>query len=149
MKKTNRSLVYTLALAIMVVIGVVAGSAQARPKTQQDIAVERAIEFARSRGLQQSQPTEFIVKQTALAEWFSIIGFHPGPDATKVGLDPDKAIWIVAMKGSIEWSGPGRQTGGAGDTFDNISIALSVDTLEYVGSFAAGPDEQLPLGLQR
>jgi hypothetical protein len=79
----------------------------------------------------------------------AIIGFEPGDDAAKVGLDPAKAIWIVAMKGNVEWSGPGRQIGGSGNEFDNISIALDVNTLEYIGAFAAGPDERLPLGLQR
>lgn len=135
-----------LTLSLIIVILVV--NVRAQPRIQQDIVLEQAIKYAQSHGLQ-NRPVEFAMKQTTLAEWFSIVGFQPGDDAMKLGLDSDKAIWIVAMKGEVAWDAPGRQTGGAGDRFDNISIALSADTLEYIGAFAAGLDEKLPLDLQR
>jgi len=122
--------------------------AQAELRAQETTAVQRAIEIARHYGLTQNRPDKFAVKQTTLAEWFSIIDFEPGADASKLGLDPNRPIWIVSMKGSIDWVGPGRR-GGPGDKFDNISVALSLDSSEHLGTFSAAPDQPLPLNLQR
>ncbi len=135
----------TLSLLIAIVAILIIKNAQIQPRTQQDIVLEKAIEYAQSRGLQ-GRPTKFVMKQTTLSEWFSLVGFQPGADAIKVGLNLNRAIWIVVMKGDVEWRGPGRQTDGLGNKFDNISIALSADTLEYIGAFSAGPHEALPLG---
>lgn len=149
MKRHNLYLWIGITLSFVIaIVAILIGHAQAQPQTQQDIVLERAIEYAQSHGLQK-RPAEFAMKQTTLSEWFSLVGFQPGDDPIKVGLDPDRAIWIVVMKGDVEWSAPGRQTGGPGDKFDNISIALSADTLEHIGAFSAGPDDALPLGVQR
>jgi len=148
MKKINGLPVQIGIFLFILTVVTLFGYVRAQPGTQQNMALERAIEYARNRGLR-NHPADLVIKQTTLSEWFAIIGFEPGDDAAKVGLDPAKAIWIVAMKGNVEWSGPGRQIGGSGNEFDNISIALDVNTLEYIGAFAAGPDERLPLGLQR
>lgn len=148
----KRNLVFVwatfLLLTILVSVMFTKSSVQAGYQQQEDAVIQRASEIAREFGLQKSQPDAVAIKQTALAEWFSIINFEPGPDAEKLGLDPNKKIWIVVIRGPIDWNGPGRQ-GGPGDVFDNISIALSVDNLEYLGSYSVGSDTPLPLNLPR
>lgn len=123
--------------------------AQTKHLRQQDAVIEQAIEQAQSRGFQGSSPDAIASKETTLAEWFSIIGFEPGPDSTKVGLDTDRKIWIVTMRGSVQWSGPGKQSDGPGDFFDNISISLDADMLEYIGAYSAGQTEKIPSGVSR
>ncbi|MCG8352395.1 MAG: hypothetical protein MI924_31905 [Chloroflexales bacterium] len=91
---------------------------------------------ARSYGLQAEQPDELAIKQTTQAEWLATTEFEPGPDAAVFDLDPERPIWIVAMKGAVDWAGPGRQDE-PGDKFDNIIVALSIDDLEHLGTYAA------------
>jgi hypothetical protein len=111
---------------------------------QEEVAVERAIEMARLRGLQESNVTRFAVKQMSLAEYNRLSDFEAGSDAAKVGLDPDQQVWVVTIKGQVKWSGPGR-TGGDGDTFDNITIVISAHTGEHIATFSARPGQPLPL----
>lgn len=149
----NKTVILLLSVLILVVavtgMGVLsAARVQAHPTSEQDAAVKRAVEIARERGLQ-TQPAALVAKKATLGEWFAIVGFEPGSEAASVGLDPSTPIWIIAMRGPVEWSGPGKQTGGAGDQFDNITIALGTGRLDYVGSHAAGPGQPLPLGLTR
>ena len=152
MKKRRMYMVYGILLVGLVALVFSVGQlmdAQSEPLRQQNAVIERAIEMAQSCGFQGKSPDAIATKETTLAEWFSIIGFKPGPDSSKVGLDPDRKIWIVTMRGSVQWSGPGKQSDGPGDFFDNISIALDADTLEYIGAYAAGQTEKLPLGVSR
>lgn len=136
-------------IATGVLMAGIGGTLQGGFQNEEDAAVERATQIAHGLGLQQPVPDSLKVNRTTLAEWFRIVGFVPGPDAASVGLDSGKPIWIVAMKGPVQWSGAGRQPGGIGDAFDNISVAISADNLEHIGSHAAGPGEPLPLGLER
>ena len=152
MKTRRMYVVYVVLLVGLVALVFSVGQlmdAQTKPLRQQDAVIEQAIEQAQSRGFQGSSPDAIASKETTLAEWFSIIGFEPGPDSTKVGLDPDRKIWIVTMRGSVQWSGPGKQSDGPGDFFDNISISLDADTLEYIGAYSAGQTEKIPLGVSR
>ena len=150
MKRVRLILIAAGVLCVLLVVTVsyTAQNAQGSANVKESTAVERAIEIAHGRGLQAGPPAKFLITQSTLAEWYTIIDFVPGADAAKLGLDPNRPIWIVAMTGNIQWSGPGRQ-GGEGDHFDNISIALSVDTLEHIGTVSVAADKPLPLGLQR
>jgi hypothetical protein len=152
MKTRRMFVVYVVLLVGLVALVFSVGQlmdAQTKPLRQQDAVIEQAIEQAQSRGFQGTSPDAIASKETTLAEWFSIIGFEPGPDSTKVGLDPNRKIWIVTMRGSVQWSGPGKQSDGPGDFFDNISISLDADTLEYIGAYSAGQTEKIPLGVSR
>ena len=130
---------------------IVTNQTLASPQFQEQQALERATDIARQRGLRLAEKlslTDYAIKKTTQKEWFALNGFRPGPDAAQFGLDPESPIWIVAFKGEVDWSGPGRQ-GGAGDQFDNITIALRADNLEHFGTVTFPQHMVLPLGLQR
>jgi len=123
-------------------------NAQAEPDRDSAAAVQRAIEIAHARGLEVERPDGIVSKRTTLQEWFALNHFTPDPNAAPFGLDPKRSVWIVAMKGQVNWSGPGRR-GGAGDQFDNITVLLDTQTLAHLGTLSVAPNEPLPLGLQR
>lgn len=146
--------VITACALVIVSVAMRTNSAQAELQVQEATAVQKAIDIAHSYGLKrdtrdiQSTPGAFAIKQTTLAEWFDIIDFQPGSDAAKVGLDPNQPVWIVTIKGDVDWVGPGKR-GGSADQFDNISVALRLNSLEHMGTFSVGVDQPLPLGLER
>ena len=113
---------------------------------QEQVAVERAIDMARLRGLQDTTPTSYAAKQMSLAEYNRLADIGSGPKAAKVGLDPDQQVWVVTIKGQVEWSGPGS-TGGDADKFDNITIVISAQTGDHIATLSARPGQPLPLNV--
>lgn len=118
------------------------------------VAVERAIAVARMRGLKEQVPEKLVMKQMTLAEWANISKARLGPDSHKAGLDPDQRVWVIAMKGKepFVWIGPGMPPPDGkseAEVFDNVTVAISLDTKEYIGLEARRPNQPLPLGLQR
>lgn len=113
-------------------------------QVQEQAAVERALDMARLRGLQETPAPRFAVKQMTLAEYSRLGDFKVGPDAAKFGLEPDQQVWVVTIKGQVEWSGPGR-TGGDADRFDNITIVVNARTGEHIATLSARAGQPLPL----
>jgi hypothetical protein len=125
------------------------GTPIADEKLHQEV-IAKAIEEAKSYGMDTDTPSKIEIKETTLAEWFQIMQFEPGPDAAKFGIDPSKPIWIVAMLATGTNSGPGSTAPGEKPSrFDNIAFAISKEDLKVIGGRVMGEDEPLPLGLQR
>jgi hypothetical protein len=150
---TNRTLFKTIVLTSVVVLVALIGlqgsfdrvDATTPPlKVQEQDAVERAMDMARLRGLKETTPTRFAVKQMTLAEYYKLSNVEAGSDAAKFGLDPDLQVWVVTIRGEVAWAGPGR-TGGDGDKFDNITIVINAQTGEHVATLSARAGQPLPL----
>ena len=113
-------------------------------QVQEQAAVESALDMARMRGLQETPAPRFAVKQMTLAEYNKLSDVRAGPDAAKFGLDPAQQVWVVTIKGQVQWSGPG-QTGGDADKFDNITIVISAQTGDHIATLSARAGQPLPL----
>ncbi len=127
------------------------GSAAAAPALPLDRAgaINRAVAEAHALGLQ-GAPSKVTAKRMTQGEYDALTGFEAGPAAAEYGLDPNQAVWVVAIKGRVEWAGPGRAsrkcpTCTASDTFDNVTIVLSEATGRKLGSHAAGPGQPMPV----
>lgn len=127
------------------------GSAAVNPVAPLDQAeaVSRAIVEAQALGLQGS-PDKVLAKRMTLRQYDALTGFKAGPDATEHGLDPGQTVWVVGIKGLVEWAGPGRVSEmcpecNENDTFDNITIVLNEATGEKLASYAAGPGQPMPV----
>lgn len=113
-------------------------------------AVEHAVEEARALGLR-GEPARVSVRRMSLARYDALTGFEAGPAAAEHGLDPRQMVWVVGIRGAVEWAGPGQVAEACPDckdsnTFDNVTIVLSEATGEKLGSYAAGPGQPVPVG---
>jgi hypothetical protein len=106
------------------------------PPIQEEAAVERAIAIAQSRGLQEDDPTRLAAKLMTLREYHALTDSGSEPGAAKFGLDPDQQVWVVTIRGPVDWSGPGR-TRDEQDKFDNITIVISAQTGKHIGTAAS------------
>lgn len=104
----------------------------------QNTAVERAIAYARDRGLQQNRPERLAVKLMTLHDYLILTGSKPKdaplypspspipinpspepgfedvenkPTLTQLGLDPSQRVWVVTMRGPVMWTGFGKVAG--------------------------------------
>lgn len=115
-------------------------SAEQPPLLSEAEAVALAIEEAQWSGLQQGMPTALATRQMALSEYARLTGGNVPPSAARVGLDLRMPVWVVAMRGLVDWNRPG----GPG-TFDNITVALNARTGETVMVQAFNPGVPLPI----
>jgi hypothetical protein len=110
----------------------------------------KAVDAAKFYGMESDQPDKLMIKEATLSEWYKIAQAEPGPDAAKFGLDPNRPIWIISMLANGTLSGPGAAAPGEKlPHFDNISFAISGDTLEVIATHVSALDEPLPLDLKR
>lgn len=136
-------------VTVIVIIQITSRQAQAitpPPKIQQSTAVARAIDIAHSLGLQEANPNKLAAKLMTLGDYDNLTGFKAGTEATSFGLDPDQQVWVVTIKGAVEWSGPGRKGTGT-DKFDNITIVINAQTGRQLATFSAGDGGSLPVSV--
>lgn len=95
-------------------------------------AVQRAIQFARSAGLQ-GDITQHGAARMSLNAYTALHGGKLGRDAASVGRAPEKAVWVVSMLGKVNLTLPGLPGPGSDRVFDNITVALDAVSGEVIG----------------
>ncbi len=134
-----------IVLLALAVLAFRTGSAGA-PVLDDKTLTEKAIFAAQDAGLQGS-PTAQQAARMTLAEWLALDGAKLGDDAWQFGRTPDMPVFVLAMRGNVEWRTVGEippgQTGP--EHYDNITIALNAQTGALISVVAQRPGFPLPL----
>lgn len=125
-------------LTVLVVLGIVASlifTFAANPNQSSlmnaDEAQTKGLAEARFAGLV-GDPDRVTTTLTNLADYTRVSSNETGEagsDASGVGLNPDRQVWVVALEGDVRLSLPGA----SGQTYDNITFALDAGTGEVIG----------------
>ncbi len=125
-------------LIVLVVLGIIASLIFTFAANPNQSSVMNANE-AQTKGLSEAQfaglvgvPARVTTTLTNLADYTRVSSNgtgEAGPDASGVGLNPDRRVWVVAFEGDVMLSLPGA----GGQTYDNITFALDAKTGEVIG----------------
>jgi hypothetical protein len=149
MKRIKKSLLFAgiLALFLMLTFALVsAGRALPTPVLDDEILTAKALTEARAAGLIDASKAKKVIRMD-LVEWNALVGIDLGADAAKFGLTPDIPVFILAIKGDIEWRGVGLPRPGqdSPERYDNITVVLDARSgdLIWIGSYY--PDQPMPV----
>ena len=130
-KRLTRNLLIAGA-GILVVLGVVvwmqiilASSASSSPSLDDQTLTTKAVNWAQIHGLQGTPVATRAVRMT-LGQWLAIGGGQLSEGAIQFGLSPDTLVFVLAIRGRVEWRGPGSSLQGQDSQkqFDNITVVL-------------------------
>lgn len=150
MKHRNISLLtLILALSLTLIFALVStGRAVVAPVLDDESLTTKALAEARMAGLIGAPKAQQAIRMS-LAEWNMLAGIDPGMDAAKFGLSPDIPVFVLAIKGDVEWQGvdlprPGQELP---ERYDNITVVLDARTgdLIWIGSYY--PDQPMPVSI--
>jgi hypothetical protein len=121
--------------------------AVASPLFQNEQALsERALGYAQAAGLRGTPTSQKAVRMT-LGGWARLVNAEPGKDAAKFALDPDRPVFVLAVRGDVQWNAPGAPRPGqtSPEHYDNITVVIDIRTgnLLWVGSNY--PDAPMPI----
>lgn len=149
MKRKNKSLLVAgiLALFLMLTFAFIsAGRASPTPVLDDETLTAKALTEARAAGLIDTPKAQKAIRMD-LAEWNALVGIDLGADAAKFGLTPDIPVFILAIKGDVEWRGLGLPKPGqdSPERYDNITVVLDARTgsLIWIGSYYL--DQPMPV----
>jgi hypothetical protein len=101
----------------------------------------QAITEARAAGLT-GEPRAQTAVRMSLAEWNALIDAELGKDAAAFGLVPDIPVFVLGIRGDVEWRAVGLPKPGqdSPERYDNITIVLDARTgnLLWQGSYYPG-----------
>jgi hypothetical protein len=151
MKRRNRSLLFAgiLVLFLMLTFALVsAGRALPTPVLDDEILTAKALTEARAAGLIDAPKAQKAIRMD-LAEWNALIGIDLGADAAKFGLTSDIPVFILAIKGDVEWRGvslprPGQDSP---ERYDNITVVLDARTGDLIWMGSYYPDQPMPVSV--
>jgi hypothetical protein len=132
--------------AILVLVTKIAmdtSPAKASPTAQVDERTlqAKAIGEAQKAGLQ-GMPTAHNAIQVNLAEWFRRTNAELREGSAQFGLTPDMPVFVLAMRGHVEWQAAGLPRPGHPypEHYDNIIVALNARNgeLVWIGSYQPG-----------
>jgi hypothetical protein len=151
MKRKNKSFLFAGILALLILLAFVYasyGRAVSSPILDNETLTAKALTEAYSAGLVDIPKAQKAV-QMDLAEWNALVGIDLGADAAYFGLTSDLPVFILAMKGNVEWRGvdlpkPGQVSP---EHYDNITVVLNARTGELIWVGAYYPDHPMPITL--
>jgi len=138
----RKSFLGSLALFLIVFL-VIISAARASPTSVLDdkTLTARAITEAQVAGLM-GEPKAQKAVRISLAEWNALIDAELGKDAAEFGLTPDIPVFVLAIRGDVEWvlgflPKPGQDSP---ERYDNITVVLDARTGDpmWLGSYRPG-----------
>ena len=149
MKHRNKHLLFAGAalLFLMLMFALVTpGKAVPAPVLDDETLTTKALAEARVAGLISAPKAQKAVRMS-LAEWNALVGIDLGTEAAKFGLTPEIPVFVLAIKGDVEWQGAGLPKPGqeVPEHYDNITVVLNARTgdLIWIGSYY--PDHPMPV----
>ncbi len=140
-------------LGIVTVLGFLAwmqimitSSASSLPTLDDQTLETKAISWAQSYGLQ-GAPVAKRSARMALGQWLALGGGQLSEGAARFGLSSDVPVFVLAMRGRVEWRGLGLLPPGqvSGEQFDNITIALDARDGNLISAGAARSASAMPV----
>ncbi len=149
MKLRNKSLLFAGILTLLLILTFVlasSGRALPTPILDNEILTAKALTEARAAGLIDMPRAQKGIRMD-LAEWNALIGLDLGADAANFGLTSDIPVFILAIKGDVEWQGVGLPKPGQAspEHYDNITVVLNARTGDLIWVGAYYPDHPMPI----
>lgn len=123
-------------------------TASPTPLLTQEVLEGKALDLAKLYGLQGIPDAQKVVLMT-LGEWYALNDAEFGKDASQIGLTSDIPVFVLAIRGNVEWHGLGLSNPNqAGlEHYDNITVVLNALTGEpvWVGSKYTGFPMPVPV----
>lgn len=140
--KKNPPVLGRLALVLVVSLALISAvMASSIPVLDDATLAAKAITEARAAGLMGKPWAQRRVRMS-LAEWYALIDAELGRDAAAFGLVADMPVFVLGIRGDVEWSAPGLPRPGqdSPERYDNITIVLDARTgnLLWQGSYYPG-----------
>jgi hypothetical protein len=141
--------VILLLVCLLILIGMAAAAASPPSPLDRETLITKAIAQAQAAGLQGTPIAQKDV-QMRLSEWTALIDAELGKDAAQFGLTPDTPVFVLAMRGNVEWrlpAGPPLPDQKSPEHYDNIIVVLNAYTgdLMWVGSYRPGFPMPVPV----
>lgn len=134
----------SLALLLIVSLAVISAvMASPTPPLDDETLMAKALDEARFAGLI-GEPRALKAVRMSLAEWNALVDIELGPDAPTIGLVSDMPVFVLAIRGEVEWRAPGglglKPGQDSPERYDNITIVLDARTgnLLWLGSYRLG-----------
>lgn len=145
MKQGLLAVILVLSLILIFAL-VLSGRAASTPVLDDETLTAKALGEARAAGLIDVPKAQKAIRMS-LAEWNTLVGIDLGTDAAKFGLTPDLPVFVLAIRGEVEWRGVGLPRPGQNspEHYDNITVVLDARTgdLIWIGSYY--PDQPMPV----
>ena len=141
--RKNFLILGSLALLLFVSLVIISAvMASPPPPLDDEILMAKALNEARLAGLI-GEPRALKAVRMSLAEWNALIDAELGKDAAAIGLVPDMPVFVLAIRGDVEWRALGYLPQPGQDSperFDNITVVLNARTgdLLWLGSYRPG-----------
>jgi len=125
---------------------VILGNAESSATLDENILAEKALLEAQMNGLM-SMPINQETAKMNLSDWNKHVNAELGMDADKFGLTPDTPVFVLAIKGNVEWRGGGLPQPGQeiAENYDNITVVLNARTGDIIWVGAYYPDYPMPV----
>ena len=125
---------------------VILRNAESSATLDENILAEKALLEAQMNGLMGTPKNQETVRMN-LSDWNKLINAELGMDADKFGLTPDMPVFVLAIKGNVEWRGvdlpqPGQEIA---ENYDNITVVLNARTGDLIWVGAYYPDYPMPV----
>lgn len=135
----------TLAFAL---VPASAGRASPTPVLDDKTLIEKALAEAEMAGLI-SKPYAQKFLRMNLDEWNTLVSIGLGSDAEQFGLTPDIPVFILAIRGNVEWRGPGLPRPGQElpEYYDNITVVLDARTGDLIWTGSYNPNQPMPISI--
>ncbi|MES4787650.1 MAG: hypothetical protein C4294_19670 [Nitrospiraceae bacterium] len=138
-----------LILSILVLFQITTtANASPLPPLGDQTLTSKAMTVAQTAGLEGTPTAQRVVRMT-LAEWLALNDGELGKDAAQFGLTADMPVFVLAIRGKVEWRGLGMRPPGQSspESYDNITVAVDARTgnLIQVGAKRAGFPMPVPV----
>lgn len=135
-------------LASLLALMLIGAGASPASQLDQETLTLKAITEAQASGLMGAPEAQRFV-QMSLAEWAKLTDAELGQDAAEFGLTPDMPVFVLAMRGDVEWQGVGplRPDQSSPERFDNITVVLNARTGELIWVGVYRPGFPMPVSI--
>lgn len=126
----TRRLLLTVSLLVLVLAGLFVWQRQAAVASplDQQVLASKGLDIAQKYGLQ-GNPTSQKTAQMTLGEWLNLNNAELGKDAAQFGLSSDTPVFVLVMRGHVDWRGPGIASWVGGQKkYDSITVVVDART---------------------
>lgn len=136
-----------LCLTQLIAFPLAESTARDHTLTDKDLT-DRALSEAHSAGLIGLLIAQKSVRMS-LSEWNELINADLGTDAAKFRLTSDIPVFVLVIKGNVEWKAPGLPKPGqnAPERYDNTTVVLNANNRELLWIGAYHPNQPMPVPL--
>lgn len=142
----QKVLVLTAAVSA-ILLGILA-LAPSPPGLDDKTLTDKALVAARVQGLA-GEPAAQASHRMTYGEWLARSNSALGPDASQFGLTPDLPVFILVIRGNVEWTGPSAPpppgVQNSRTDFNNMVVVLNALTGEVLQVHSYSPGARTPL----